>query len=52
MAGAAVLIADQWGELRYVSPDGGGHSFPTPEEVTGWLRFLSIQCPECEGEAL
>jgi hypothetical protein len=47
-----VLIADQWGELRYVSPDGGGHPFPTPEEVTGWLRFLATQCPECEGEAL
>ena len=52
LAGAAVLIADQWGELRYVSPDGGGHSFPTADEVTGWLRFLAIQCPECEGEAL
>jgi peroxiredoxin len=52
LAGAAVLIADQWGELRYVSPDGGGHSFLTADEVTDWLRFLAIQCPECEGEAL
>ena len=52
MAGAAVLIADPWGELRYVSPGGAGHSFPTPEEVTEWLKFLAIQCPECEGEAL
>ena len=52
LAGAAVLIADQWGELRYVSPGGAGHSFPAAEEVTEWLRFLAIQCPECEGEAL
>ena len=52
LEGAAVLIADQWGELRYVSPAGAGHSFPTADEVTGWLRFLAVQCPECEGEAL
>jgi peroxiredoxin len=52
LTGAAVLIADQWGELRYVSPGGAGHSFPTAEEVTEWLRFLAIECPECEGEAL
>jgi peroxiredoxin len=52
ITGAAVLIADQWGELHHVSGAGAEHSLPTPREVTDWLRFLAIRCPECEGEAL
>ena len=51
IGGSAVLIADQWGELYSVSAAGDGHSLPAPAEITGWLRFLAIQCPECEGEA-
>jgi len=23
---------------------------PSPREIAAWLRFVEIQCPECEGE--
>jgi peroxiredoxin len=50
--GGSFLIADQWGELFLVQPGGEGvHDFPPPEEVAEWLRFVAIQCPECQGEA-
>jgi hypothetical protein len=48
----AVAIADQWGEVHELREAGEEHSFPAEEEVESWLRFLAIQCPECEGEAL
>lgn len=48
----AVLIADQWGELFVVEPAGDDHAFIEPDEVVSWLRYLAIQCPECQGEAL
>ncbi|NLG63030.1 MAG: hypothetical protein GX539_12385 [Candidatus Cloacimonetes bacterium] len=48
----AVLIADQWGELFVVEPAGADHAFIEPDEVVAWLRYLAIQCPECQGEAL
>lgn len=47
-----VLVADQWGELHLVQDAGAAHRFPAPAEVIEWLRYLAIQCPECEGEAL
>ncbi len=48
----AVLIADQWGELFVVEPAGESHAFIEPAEVVSWLRYLAVQCPECQGEAL
>jgi len=48
----AVLIADQWGELFVVEPAGDDHEFIAPAEVVSWLRYLAVQCPECQGEAL
>ncbi len=48
----AVLIADQWGELFVIEPAGNGHAFIEPAEVLSWLRYLAVQCPECQGEAL
>lgn len=47
-----VVIADQWGEVFAVEAAGGDHAFPPAVEVVSWLRFLAIQCPECQGEAL
>ena len=53
LEGGSMLIADQWGEVFHVYPGGAGvHDLPTAEEVVSWLRFLAIQCPECQGEAL
>jgi peroxiredoxin len=53
IGGGSLLIADQWGELFLVqSGSPGSHDLPSPEEVAEWLRFVAIQCPECQGEAL
>lgn len=50
--GGALLIADQWGELFLVQEGRAArHDFPPPEEVAQWLRWVAIQCPECQGEA-
>ena len=48
----AVVIADQWGEVHDVREAAGEHRFPAVEEIESWLRYLAIQCPECQGEAL
>ena len=49
LASGGLLIADQWGELFLVEPmPDGAHSYPAPAEVAEWLRFVAIQCPECE----
>jgi len=52
VAGAGVVIADQWGEVHHVAGGGDGHDLPGPAEIVDWVRFLAIQCPECQGEAL
>jgi peroxiredoxin len=50
--GGTFLIADQWGELFLVQAGGEDqHDYPAPAEVAEWLRFVAIQCPECQGEA-
>ena len=47
----ALVVADQWGEVHEVHEAGEDHRFPAPAEVVAWLRYLAIQCPECQGEA-
>jgi hypothetical protein len=46
--GAGVLVADAWGEVHFTARGGDGHDLPSGEEVEEWLKFLAIQCPECE----
>ena len=48
----AVIIADQYGEIHLAAPAGDAHHLPHPAEIVDWLRYLAIQCPECQGEAL
>ncbi len=52
IAPPAVVIADQWGEVHESTEAGDEHRFPAADEIEGWLRYLAIQCPECQGEAL
>jgi hypothetical protein len=47
--GAAVAVVDEWGEAYYFADAGVGHDLPSPDELVTWVRFLAIQCPECEG---
>ena len=50
--GGGMIIADQWGEIFFEAAGGPEvHSFPAVDEVVEWLRYLAIQCPECQGEA-
>lgn len=44
-----VIIADEWGEVHFASNGEGTHSPLPPEEVVEWVKFVAIQCPECEG---
>lgn len=46
----ALVIADQYGEIHHAA--SAAHALPEPAEVIDWLRFLAIQCPECQGEVL
>ncbi|HEU4884094.1 MAG TPA: redoxin domain-containing protein [Longimicrobium sp.] len=52
MEGAAAIVADPWGEVRMRHAAGAAHELPAPAELVDWARFVAIQCPECEGEAL
>lgn len=52
MEGAAALVADPWGEVRMRHVAGAAHDLPSALELVDWARFVAIQCPECEGEAL
>lgn len=52
LRGGGVTIADQWGEIFFEEAGGEEtHRFPDVQEVVEWLRYLAIQCPECQGEA-
>lgn len=46
---AAVVIADEWGEVYFQADAGADHHFPAAAEIGEWVRFIAIQCPECEG---
>jgi hypothetical protein len=46
---ARIVVADEWGEVYFVSEAGAGHELASPQEVVDWVRFIVIQCPECEG---
>jgi peroxiredoxin len=48
LGGAAVVIADEWGEIYFAVDAGVEHELPAPVEILEWVRFVSIQCPECE----
>lgn len=49
-AGAArLIVADEWGEVHFACAAGADHRMPGVDEVLEWVRFIAIQCPECEG---
>jgi hypothetical protein len=48
----ALLIVDQWADIKEARSATERHDFPVVAEVVSWTRYLGIQCPECEGEAL
>jgi hypothetical protein len=47
----AAVIADRWGEVYFSVAPGSVSQLPSPDELIGWLRYVQMQCPECQGEA-
>jgi hypothetical protein len=47
----AVVIADRWGEVHYAASPDSVAGLPTVAELIEWLRYVQMQCPECQGEA-
>jgi hypothetical protein len=45
----SVTIVDEWGEVYFASEPEGTHGRIAAEEVVEWVKFIAIQCPECEG---
>ena len=43
-------VADRWGELLWITSSDRVADLPSPREIAAWLRFVEIQCPECDGE--
>jgi hypothetical protein len=45
----AVIVADEWGEIHFASEAEDAHGAISPAELLEWVKFVAIQCPECEG---
>ena len=45
---AAVLVADEWGEIYFTAEAAAAHDLPAADEIVQWARFVAVQCPECE----
>ena len=45
---AAAVVADRHGEVWELTTDPGGHELPSLETLAQDVRFIAIQCPECE----
>jgi hypothetical protein len=45
-----VVVADRWGEIHFIQAADRADALPAIDELLEWLRFVQIQCPECQGE--
>jgi hypothetical protein len=45
-----VIIADRWGEIWHVHRADSNADLPRAEALVEWLRYVQMQCPECQGE--
>lgn len=46
----AILIADRWGEIRFVDAPATIAGLPSVDTVVERLRSVDHECPECQGE--
>lgn len=44
--GAAIVIADRFGEIFHLARAGERHHLPAVAEIAKWLAFIGVQCPE------
>ena len=49
LSAPAALVADRWGEILHIETASSGpdSSIPDIEELSAWVHFAEIQCPEC-----
>jgi hypothetical protein len=47
LAVPAVVVTDRYGEVWAARPGGEAHRLPGGQDITEWLEFIEIQCPEC-----
>ena len=47
----AAAIADRWGEIQKLIEVDHAARLPAVDELVEWLRYVQMQCPECQGEA-
>lgn len=45
-----IVIADRWGEIYHAAGASSPGQLPSPSELVEWLRYVQMQCPECQGE--
>jgi hypothetical protein len=45
-----VVVADRWGEIFHVHGAEQPSSLPPIDDLLEWVRFVQVQCPECQGE--
>jgi peroxiredoxin len=43
----ALFVTDRFREIYATYTSAEGSALPSAKEVTDWLRFINIQCPEC-----
>jgi hypothetical protein len=46
-----VIVADRWGEVWFVQGAEQADRLSTADDLVEWVRFVQVQCPECQGEA-
>ncbi|MGH7445992.1 MAG: hypothetical protein ACRELT_00430 [Longimicrobiales bacterium] len=44
---SALIIADRWGVVYFLQETTTFDDLPPVDEVIEWVRYLSMQCPEC-----
>jgi hypothetical protein len=44
-----VIVTDEWNEIYFASESEDLHGVISADEVLEWVKFVAIQCPECEG---
>ena len=45
-----VVVADRWGEIYNVQAAAQASDLPTADDLSEWVRYVQVQCPECQGE--
>jgi hypothetical protein len=45
-SGTGVIVTDEWGDIFHAT--AGHHRFLSSTALAEWLRFIAMQCPECE----